>query len=97
MRPQWQRRGSRIEYRIALPRAVSPAADGDASVTVGRRQTLGKHCESLPAEVRVRPDAENPVVREAGDLALATSHLAQSSGRHDAMNPAGRVRCNMRN
>src|SRR6266446_7634415 len=27
----------------------------------GTHQSLGKHCESLPAEVRARPDAGSPV------------------------------------
>src|SRR5262244_969944 len=49
--PQWQCLGSRIEYRIALPRADSGRGGLGCAVHGGRRQILGKHCESLPAEV----------------------------------------------
>src|SRR5262249_50382007 len=51
----------------------------DNPTPFGKHQSLGKHCESLPAEVRVRPDTGSPVRPKADDLALATSHLAQSS------------------
>jgi hypothetical protein len=36
MHPQWQRRGSRIEYRLADLMSILAAADWDASVTVER-------------------------------------------------------------
>src|SRR5258708_8088795 len=72
-------RESRIEYRLARLRAGSGRGGPGCVAHGGTRQTLGKCCESLPAEVRVRPDTGSPVLRKADDLALATSHLAQSS------------------
>ena len=79
MRPQWRCPGSRIEYKIARPRVDSGRGGPECVVPGGTRQTLGRHCESLPVELRVRPDAGSPFVRKANDLALATSHLPQSS------------------
>src|SRR5215472_15850192 len=61
MHPQWRCRGSKIEYRIARPRADSGRGGLGCVVHDGTYQSLGKHCESLPAEVRVRPDAGSPV------------------------------------
>src|SRR5262249_5620000 len=61
MLPQWQRRGSRIEYTIALTRADSGRGGLGCAVHGGTYQSLGKHCESLPAEVRVRLDTGSPV------------------------------------
>jgi hypothetical protein len=53
MHPRWRGRGNRIEYTIARPRG---SVRGGAGCVVhgGTRQILGRHCESLPAEVRVR-------------------------------------------
>jgi hypothetical protein len=48
---------SNIDLLAFVP--APAAADRDASLTVER--VLGKCCESLPAEVRVRPDAGSPV------------------------------------
>src|SRR6266404_5285936 len=73
MHPQWQSLGSRIEYKVARPRVDSARGGPGCVVHGGTHQSLGKHCESLPAEVRARPDAGSPVVRKADDLALATS------------------------
>jgi hypothetical protein len=61
MHPQWRGRGSRIEYRIALPPADSGRGGLGCVGHDGTHRSLGKHCESLPAEVRVRPDAGSPV------------------------------------
>src|SRR5215467_87352 len=66
MRPQWRRRESKIEYRIARPRADAGRGGLGCVVHDGTYQSLGKHCESLPAEVRVRPDAGNPIRSRGG-------------------------------
>src|SRR5262245_36886885 len=61
MHPQWRCRGSKIEYRIARPRADSGRGELGCVGHGGTYQSLGKHCESLPAEVPVQPDAGSPV------------------------------------
>src|SRR5262245_47150335 len=54
-------REAESKYRVALPRADSGHVALGCAVHGGRRQILGKRCESLPAEVRVRPDPGSPV------------------------------------
>src|SRR5215472_11372148 len=49
--------GSGIEYRIARPRAESGRGGLGCVGHDGTYQSLGKHRESFPAEVRARPDA----------------------------------------
>jgi hypothetical protein len=61
MRPQWRCPGSRIEHKIARPRVDSGRGGPECVIPGGTRQTLGRHCESLPVELRVRPDAGSPV------------------------------------
>jgi len=59
------------------------AADWDASFTVERinlsHQSLVRHCESLPAKCEFDQMREVLFVPKADHLALATSHLVQSS------------------
>jgi len=61
MHPRWRCLGSRIEYRMASPRIDSGRAGLGCVVHGGTHRFPVKHCESLPAEVRVRPDAGSPV------------------------------------
>jgi len=61
MHPQWRHLGSRIEYRMVRPRIDSGRGGPGCVVHDGKHQSLGKHCETLPAEVRVRPDTGSPV------------------------------------
>jgi len=68
MHPQWRCLGSRIEYRIARPRVDFGRAGLGCVVHGGTHQSLGKHCGSLPAEVRVRPDAGSPVRSLGADI-----------------------------
>src|SRR5262249_34795457 len=80
MHPQWRRLGSRIEYGIARPRVDSGRGGLGCVAHGGRHQSLGKHCESLSRrKCELDQMREVPFVRKADDLALATSHLAQSS------------------
>src|SRR5215831_5507083 len=51
--PQWRRLGSRIEYRLAWPRADSGRGGLGCVVHGGTHQSLVRHCGSL---VGVRPD-----------------------------------------
>ena len=60
MHPQWQGRGSKIEYKVALPRADSGRGGLGCVGHGGTHQSLGQRCESLPAEVRVLLDAGSP-------------------------------------
>src|SRR5262249_61889735 len=61
MHPQWRGRGSKIEYRMAWSR-IDSCRDGLGCVVHGgTHQSVAKRRESLPAEVRVGPDAESPV------------------------------------
>src|SRR5215831_18051577 len=66
MHPQWRCPGSRIEYRMAWPRIDSGRGGLGCVVHGGTHQSVAKHRESLPAEVRVRPDAGSPVRSLAG-------------------------------
>src|SRR5262245_43446224 len=61
MHPQWRCLGSRIESGIALPRADSGHGGLGCVGQGGTHRSLARHCESLPAEVRVRPDTGSPV------------------------------------
>src|SRR5262245_56838774 len=61
MHPQWRCLGNRIEYGIARPRVASGRGELESVGHGGTHQSLGKHCESLPAEMSVRPDTGSPV------------------------------------
>jgi hypothetical protein len=68
---------SRIEYRIARPRADS--ADWDAPLTVEGVKLQENTAKASRRKCEFDQMREVPFVRKADDLALARSHLAQFS------------------
>jgi hypothetical protein len=61
MHRRWRYRGSRSEYRIARPRVGSGRGGQGCAAHDKTHQSLRKHCGSLPAGGRVRPNTESHV------------------------------------
>src|SRR5262245_57134949 len=66
MHPAHQRLGNRTALRMACPRIDSGRGGLGCVVHGGTHQSVAKHRETLPAELRVRPDAGSPVRSLAG-------------------------------
>src|SRR6266404_9902060 len=75
MHPQWRCLGSRIEYRMARPRVDSGRGGLGCVVHDGTHQSLGKHCESLPAD---RCHAA-PIILIAAKIIAATAIMAMAA------------------
>src|SRR5215831_10201760 len=79
MHPQWRYLRSRIEYTIARPRVGCVRGELGCGVHGETHQSLGKHAKASRWKCEFDQIREVPFVPKADDLALATSHLAQSS------------------